>query len=74
MAGPIGADLLVAGLIERTALVADGRGRYAGKVRKGRLVSPETASSEGGFFLLHGLQMRGGGLEWQFFAGIGLAA
>jgi hypothetical protein len=54
VAGLVGADVLVAGPLQRAALIADGRRRHAGDGRKGRLDSPETSCSEGCFFLTHG--------------------
>src|ERR1035437_1007452 len=53
MTGLVGADILVAGPLQRSALIAYGRRRYAGNGRKNRLDSPETSGSKGCFFLTH---------------------
>jgi hypothetical protein len=53
VAGLVGADVLVAGPLQLTALIADGGRRHAGNGRKGRFNSPETAGSKGCFFNAH---------------------
>src|SRR5208337_837933 len=54
VAGQVGADVLVTGPLQRTALITGGRRRDAGDCCKRRFYSPEAAGSECCFFLAHG--------------------
>ena len=54
VAGLVGADILVSGLLLRAALIADGRRRHAGDGREGRFDSPKTSCCEGSLLLAHG--------------------
>ena len=67
VAGLVGADILVAGPLQRTALIADGRRRHAGDGRKGRLDSPKTSRSEGCFFEPMLIEMSGSSTKKQIF-------
>jgi hypothetical protein len=46
----VGADVLVAGALQRAALIADGGGCDAGDGGEGGFNAPEAAGSECGFF------------------------
>src|SRR5947209_6871863 len=50
VAGPVGADVLVRRIFQRSAGVTDGRVCYAFDLAKRRFDAPETTGTESGFF------------------------
>ena len=63
VAGLVGAHIFVGGLVERAALIADGRRRHAGNRRKRGLHAPKTSCSKCRFFYAHNNLMQAFGFQ-----------